>query len=80
MTGPLLIALSLLLLLLSCRQFLLARKRNTNSHPTMQVSSTAAHHCLLILVVQKTLCTADCSIIVKPLTLAFPGSLSKPDL
>ncbi|KAL8590298.1 hypothetical protein ACOMHN_006414 [Nucella lapillus] len=40
MTGPLLIALSLLLLLLSFRQFLLARKRNTtNSRSSMQLDS-----------------------------------------
>ena len=40
MTGPLLIALSLLLLLLSFRQFLLARKRNSNNRSSMQVSIT----------------------------------------
>ncbi|XP_076464688.1 uncharacterized protein LOC143296550 [Babylonia areolata] len=40
MTGPLLIALSLLLLLLSFRQFLLARKRNnTTSRSSMQLDS-----------------------------------------
>ncbi|KAK7481137.1 hypothetical protein BaRGS_00027570 [Batillaria attramentaria] len=41
MTGPLLIALSLLLLLLSFRQFLLARKRNSNSRSSMQLDAVA---------------------------------------
>ncbi|KAK7104885.1 uncharacterized protein [Littorina saxatilis] len=42
MTGPLLIALSLLLLLLSFRQFLLARKRNTNPRSSMPLDSVNA--------------------------------------
>ena len=39
MTGPLLIAIALLVLLLSLRQFMLARKRNRAINGTVQVSS-----------------------------------------
>lgn len=39
MTGPLLIMLSFLLMLLSIRQFLLARKRNSSNRSSMQLNS-----------------------------------------